>query len=162
MMGVKVSLVTINAKFTPRIRENVERYGLESRVTAINRMSVERLLDLTAAFDDKAALDRIRIGFEAAARANAEAGAEVTIAAGGVVMALLADADIHEAGGLPILNGITALVKAGEMAVALSRLMGGRFASRVGTYAPPPAGQIEELRRFYGPHIYPGVKGRSD
>ncbi|MGE0698076.1 MAG: aspartate/glutamate racemase family protein, partial [Hyphomicrobiaceae bacterium] len=160
MMGVKVSLVTINAKFTPRIVENVERYGLMGRLAAVNRMQVERLLDLTAAFDDPEALARIRAGFDKAATANMEAGAEVVIAAGGVVMALLAEADIHEAGpGLPILNGITALVKAGEMAVALSRVMGGRFASRVGTYAPPPPSQIEELRKFYGPGIYPGVKG---
>ncbi|MEZ5857023.1 MAG: aspartate/glutamate racemase family protein [Hyphomicrobiaceae bacterium] len=160
MMGVKTSLVTINAKFTPRIIENVERYGLMSRLAAVNRMQVERLLDLTQAFEDTAALERIRQGFDEAAAANREAGAEVTIAAGGVVMALLADAGVHEAGGgLPILNGITALVKAGEMAVNLAGVMGGRFASRVGTYQPPPADQIEELRKFYGPGIYPGIKG---
>jgi allantoin racemase len=157
MMGVRSSLVTINAKFTPRIVENVERYGLASRMAAVNRMQVERLLDLTQAFEDPAALARIRAGFESAAAANRQAGAEVTIAAGGVVMALLAEADIHEAAGLPILNGITALVKVGEMAVGLARVMGGRFASRVATYAPPPADQIEELRRFYGPGIYPGL-----
>ena len=158
LMGVKVSLVTINAKFTPRIVENVERYALMGRVAAINRMQVERLLDLPAAFENADALQRIRTSFDKAAQANADAGAEVTIAAGGVVMALLADADVHEAAcGLPILNGITALVEAGEMAVDLSRVMGGRFASRVGTYAPPPPNQIEELRKFYGPGIYPGV-----
>ena len=158
MMGVKLSLVTINAKFTPRIVENVERYGLMGRMAAINRMQVERLLDLPAAFDDPTARDRVLAAFDRAAIANAAAGAEVAIAAGGVVMALLAAGDVHEAGGLPILNGITSLVKAGEMAVSLSRVMGGRFASRVGTYAPPPPGQIEELRRYYGAGIYPGVR----
>lgn len=158
MMGTSYSLVTINAKFTPRIVENVDRYGLRSRLAAVNRMQVERLLDLPQAFSDPAARERLVAAFDKAARANAEAGAEVVIAAGGVVMALLAHADIHEAAGLPILNGITALVKAGEMAVGLSRVMGGRFASRVGAYAPPPPDQIAELRRFYGPDIYPGVK----
>lgn len=159
MMGASFSLVTINAKFTPRIVENVHRYGLASRLAAVSRMQVDRLLDLKLAFEDKSACDRLAAEFDRCARANAERGAEVVIAAGGVVMALLAHADIHEAGGgLPILNGITALVKAGEMAVGLSRVMGGRFASRVGTYAPPPADQIEELRSFYGPGIYPGVK----
>lgn len=161
MMGTSFSLVTINSKFTPRIVENVERYGLKSRLAAVNRMQVERLLDLSAAFEDKTICNRLAGEFDKAARANAEAGAEVVIAAGGVVMALLAHADIHEAGGgLPILNGITALVKAGEMAVGLSRVMGGRFASRVRTYAPPPADQIDELRRFYHVGIYPGVKGK--
>jgi allantoin racemase len=161
MMGTSFSLVTINSKFTPRIVENVDKYGLRSRLAAVNRMKVERLLDLSAAFEDKAACERLAAEFDRAARANAEAGAEVVIAAGGVVMALLAHADIHEAGGgLPILNGITALVKAGEMAVNLSRVMGGRFASRVGAYAPPPPDQIDELRKFYGPAIYPGVAGK--
>lgn len=162
MMGSSFSLVTINSKFTPRIVENVDKYGLRGRLAAVNRMQVERLLDLGAAFEDKAACDRLVAEFDRAARANADAGAEVVIAAGGVVMALLAQADIHEAGGgLPILNGITALVKAGEMAVGLSRVMGGRFASRVRTYAPPPPDQIDELRKFYGPGIYPGVRGKS-
>jgi allantoin racemase len=159
MMGTSFSLVTINDKFTPRIVENVERYGLRSRLAAVSRMQVQRLLDLSAAFEDKAACERLAADFDRAARANAEAGEEVVIAAGGVVMALLAHADVHEAGGLPILNGITGLVKTGEMAVSLSRVMGGRFASRVRTYMPPPPDQIDELRRFYGPDIYPGVRG---
>ncbi len=161
MMGTSFSLVTINGKFIPRIVENVERYGLKGRLAGVNRMHVGRLLDLSAAFEDKAACERVAAEFDRAARANAEAGAEVVIAAGGVVMALLADNDIHEAGGgLPILNGITALVKTGEMAVSLSRLMGGRFASRVRSYMPPPPDQIDELRRFYGPGIFPGVHGK--
>ena len=42
------------------------------------------------------ARDRIVAQFNRAAQANAEAGAEVVIAAGGVVMALLAHADIHQ------------------------------------------------------------------
>lgn len=167
MMGASFSLVTINAKFTPRIIENVDRYGLKSRMAAVSRMQVERLMDLSAAFEEGEARSRIAAEFDRAARANAEAGAEVVIAAGGVVMALLADADIHEAGGheaaagLPILNGISALVKTGEMAVGLSRVMGGRFASRVRAYAPPPPDQIDELRRFYGQGIYPGVVSKG-
>ena len=96
--------------------------------------------------------------FERAAKANAEAGAEVVIAAGGVVMALLAHAGIHEAAGMPILNGITNLVKLGEMAVKTNRLMGGRFTSKRCTYAPPPPDQIAEFRKHYGADIYPTVK----
>lgn len=162
MMGAAFSLVTINTKFTPRIVENVKRYGLDGRMAGVARMQVDRLLDLAEAYVDDGAFARIRDGFDRAARANADRGAEVVVAAGGVVMALLADRDVHEAGGgIPILNGITALVKAGEMAVGLSKVMGGRFASRVATYAMPPADQIDELRRFYGAGIYPSVKGKA-
>jgi len=158
MMGANFSLVTINEKFTPRIIENVERYGLKSKLAAVNRMQVERLMDLSAAYADQAAFDRIVGQFNDAARKNEEAGAEVIIAAGGVVMALLGKDDIHATPrGTPILNGIAALVKMAEMAVRFAKVSGGVFASRTLTYAPPPGDQIGELRKFYGPGIYPGV-----
>jgi allantoin racemase len=158
MMGASFSLVTINEKFTPRIVENVRRYGLRDRLAAVNRMQVDRLTDLGVAFDDAEARDRIVAQFTRAAQANAEAGAEVVIAAGGVVMALLAHADIHDAAGMPILNGITNLVKLGEMVVKMNSLMGGRFTSKRCTYAPPPPDQIAEFRKHYGADIYPTVK----
>ena len=159
MMGARFSLVTINEKFTPRIVENVWRYRLQDRLAAVNRMQVERLTDLGAGFEAGPSRDAIVAQFERAAAANAEAGAEVVTAAGGVVMALLAHVGIHEAAGMPILNGITNLVKLGEMAVKTNRLMGGRFTSKRCTYAPPPARQITEFRKYYGADIYPTVKG---
>jgi allantoin racemase len=158
MMGARFSLVTINEKFTPRIVENVWRYRLQDRLAAVNRMQVDRLTDLGAGFEPGPARDAIVAQFERAAKANAEAGAEVVIAAGGVMMALLAHAGIHEAAGMPILNGITNLVKLGEMVVKTNRLMGGGFNSKRCTYAPPLAGQIAEFRKYYGADIYPTAK----
>ena len=159
IMGANFSLVTINEKFTPRIVENVVRYGLKDRLAAVNRMSVERITDLGRAFDDPEAGKRIVDQFNKAAAANSAAGAEVVIAAGGVVMALLAHAGVHTTPeGAPILNGIVNLVKLGEMAVKMDRLMGGSFLSKRLQYAPPPADQITELRKHYGAHIYPTVK----
>ena len=159
MMGANFSLVTINEKFTPRIVENVVRYGLKDRLAAVNRMAIDRILDLKEGFDDPVARERIVAQFNQAARANTDAGAEVVIAAGGVVMALLADNGIHATEtGVPILNGITNLVKLGEMAVRLNRLMGGGFTSKRLCYAPPPPDQIEELRAHYGAGIYPTVR----
>jgi len=162
MMGANFSLVTINEKFTPRIVENVARYGLRDRLAAVSRMSIDRLLDLKEGFDDPTARARIIAQFNQAARANTDAGAEVVIAAGGVVMALLADNGIHATEtGVPILNGITNLVKLGEMAVKLDRLMGGHFTSKRLCYAPPPGDQIAELRARYGEAIYPTVKASA-
>lgn len=159
MMGANFSFVTINEKFTPRIVENVHRYGLEKRFTGANRMNVERLTDLAAAFDPGPARDSVVAQFNAAARRNTDAGAEVVIAAGGVVMALLAHAGIHQTeDGVPILNGITNLVKMAEMAVKLDRLMGGRFVSKKNLYATPPPALIETFRKHYGDYIYPTVK----
>jgi allantoin racemase len=137
----------------------VMRYGLKDRLAAVNRMQIDRLTDLGAGFEAGEARERIVAQFNRAARANSEAGAEVVIAAGGVVMALLAHADIHQTeDGTPILNGITNLVKLGEMAVKLNRIMGGRFTSKRCSYAPPPPDQIVEFRKHYGADIYPTVK----
>ena len=161
MMGANFSLVTINEKFTPRIVENVSRYKLDGRLAAVNRMKVDRIADLGRAFDDEAARKSVIDQFMQAADANVELGAEVVIPAGGVAMALLADAGVHTASrGTPILNGITALVKMGEMAVKVDRIMGGQFTSKRLQYAPPGADQIEELRKYYG-NVYPTVQPKS-
>jgi allantoin racemase len=159
MMGANFSFVTINEKFTPRIVENVARYGLRERFAGASRMAIERITDLGPGFDNPEAQARILGQFNAAARKNTEAGAEVVIAAGGVVMALLAHAGVHETeDGVPILNGVTNLVKLGEATVKLNRIMGGRFTSKKCAYAPPPPDQIETFRKFYGADIYPTVK----
>lgn len=159
IMGANFSLVTINEKFTPRIVENVHRYGLRDRFAAVNRMRIDRLTDLGAGFEDAEAQARILAQFNEAARRNTDAGAEVVIAAGGVVMALLAHAGVYQTDdGVPILNGITNLVKLGEMAVRMNRIMGGRFVSKKCAYAPPPPDQIATFRAHYGADIYPTVK----
>jgi len=159
MMGANFSLVTINEKFTPRIVENVHHYGLRDRLAAVNRMKVDRILNLDEGFENPEVLRNLIGQFQAAAKANTDAGAEVVIAAGGVVMALLAYAGVYTTpSGAPILNGITTLIKAGEMAVKLDRIMGGTFTSKRLQYAPPGPDQIAEIREHYGANIYPTVK----
>lgn len=162
IMGASFALVTLNEKFEARILENVDRAGLRGRLAGTARMRMERILDLKEGFRDAGARERIIATFRDAARGAVEAGAEVVIPAGGVAMALLADSGIHDAGrGAPVLNGITALIKMGEMAVRMNRLMGGRFTSKRLAHAPPDAGQIEEIRRYYGA-VYPTVGRNAD
>ena len=80
------------------------------------------------------------------------------IPAVGVLMTLLARHRIHEVrAGIPILNGVTALVKMAEAAVKMRALCGGSWTSRRATYAAPPLNQIAELRSFYGP-VYPFLR----
>ena len=70
MMGANFSLVTINEKFTPRIVENVVHYGLKERLAAVNRMKVDRILNLDDGFEN-ADVQRDLIGqFQAAAKAQ--------------------------------------------------------------------------------------------
>lgn len=159
LMGNNFSLVTINEKFTPRIIDNVHRYKLERRLVAVNRMTIDRINDLDEGFTKASARKRIFDQFMRAADANVEQGAEVIIAAGGVVMALLAEFGVHQAAkNTPILNGIVSLVKIGEAAVKMNRIMGGTFLSKRLYYAPPGSDQINEIRKYYG-DVYPTVKG---
>ena len=159
LMGNNFSLVTINEKFTPRIIDNVHRYKLERRLVAVNRMTIDRINDLDEGFTKASARKRIFDQFMRAADANVEQGAEVIIAAGGVVMALLAEFGVHQAAkNTPILNGIVSLVKMGEAAVKMNRIMGGTFLSKRLYYAPPGSDQINEIRKYYG-DVYPTVKG---
>ena len=118
-------------------------------------MSVDRLVDLNHGFVDSNA-GRALVGeFLACAAANVEEGAEIVIPAVGVLMVLLARHGVSEVKpGIPILNGVTALAKMGETAVKMRRLFGGNWTSRRAMYAHPPAGQLPELRSFYGP-VYP-------
>ncbi len=122
-------------------------------------MGLDRYHDLVEGFENKKALGKVLEQFQKATRTAVDDGAEVVIAAGGVVMVLLAFAGVHEAAGnTPILNGVTALIKMGEMAVKLDRIMGGRFTSKRLSFAPPTPSQIAELREIYGPDIYPTVQ----
>jgi allantoin racemase len=159
MMGANFSLVTINEKFTPRIIDNVERYGMMGKLRAVNRMKLDRILDLDAGFENLKARRNIVGQFMKAAELNVEAGGEVIIPAGGVVMALLAEAGVHQASReTPILNGITSLVKTAEAVVKMNRIMDGAWVSKRLYYAPPTSDQIDEIRRHYG-DIYPTVPG---
>jgi len=160
LMGASFGLVGINDKFTLRVLENVRRAGLESRLTGARNMEMDRLLTLEETFTVPAARDKVLGRFAEAADAVAAQGAEVVIAAGGVVMALLAQAGVHDAGrGAPVLNGITALVKMGEAAVRLNRIMGGRFTSRRLAYAAPGKEQLAEIRKYYGDVFRTGPAG---
>ena len=158
MMGGNFSLVTGNQKHVPKIVENITRYGLREKLLTVRRMKVDRLVDLNTGFVDPAAGRALIDEFMQAAAANVQEGAELVIPAAGVLMVLLARQKIFEVSpGIPILNGVTALVKMGEAAVKMRALFGGSWTSRRAMYAAPPLDQIKELRSFYGP-VYPWLK----
>jgi len=155
LMGANFSLVTLSEKSRAHVLDNVRRYGLERFCVDAPTLALDRPLALDAAFTDPAEGSRVCAQFLEVARASTAGGAEVLIAAGGVLMALLARSGVHEVQpGVPLLNGITALVKIGEMAADMDALMGGAFVSKRLTYAPPPKAQISEIRQYYGAGVY--------
>jgi allantoin racemase len=156
MMGASFAFVGISPKWTPRVLENVYRYGVERRLVAIEPMSTSPL-DLKRCFVDPAHLKHILEHFNLCAQRLLDKGAEVVIPAGGDIIVFLADAGIHKIGNAPILNGIIELVKMGELAVKLKRLTG-RFTSKQGGYAAPSGDFLARVRKFYGPDVYPGAE----
>lgn len=156
LMGASFSVVNVNPKFTRRVTENIAGYGLSGRLVSIDRMNVERPAVFDRAFADATLRAAVVEEFRAAARQGLALGAEAVIPAGGIVMTLLAEAGVHEVDGAPVVNGLIALVKMGELAVGLRRLTG-HFTSKRLTYAPPTGALLDDVRRVYGSHIYPGA-----
>jgi Asp/Glu/hydantoin racemase len=157
LMAPNFSVVNVNPKFSRRVTENIAGYGLSGRLVSIDRMQVERAAVFDHAFEDRAARDGVIAGFRAAARAGLDKGAEAVIPAGGIVMTLLADAGVHEVDGAPVVNGLLALAKLGELAAGLKALTG-HFTSKRLTYAPPSGALLDDIRRVYGAHLYPGAR----
>lgn len=154
-MGRQSALVGINAKSAAYISRQIRDYGFESRITKSALMHCHDPRRLEEAFHDEEARDTILAAFNAAADDTVSQGAEVVIAAGGIVMLLAARAGLHStAHGAVILDGIASLVYGCQAAVRLRRAMGGQFTSRSLSYAPPAAAELPAIRRHYGRNIY--------
>ncbi|HET7157710.1 MAG TPA: aspartate/glutamate racemase family protein [Burkholderiales bacterium] len=156
MMGASFSMVSISEKWTPRLIENITRYGLEKRLVAVEPMSTSPL-DLKRVFVEPDHLQAILSQFNQCAERLLARGSEVIIPAGGDIIVFLADMNIYQVGGAPILNGIVELVKMGELAVKLRRHTG-RYTSKRGGYAAPSGDFLERIRKHYGPELYPSAK----
>jgi allantoin racemase len=157
LMGASFSVVNVNAKFARRVTENIASYGLSSRLVSIDQMAVERAAQFDRAFEDDTVKNTVIDQFRAAARQGLEKGAECVIPAGGIVMTILADAGIHEIDNAPVVNGLIALIKIGELAVNM-RALTGHFTSKRLTYTPPSGSLLEDIRAAYGKDVYPGAR----
>ena len=125
--------------------DQVARYGLRDRVAGIRSINAN-IPDYMAGFasaDRKVPLQR---QFEDEARRLIDAGADVIVPTGGLPMMMFAEEAGAAIDGVPIVNGVTVLVKAAEMAVKLSRLTG-HVASRAphSGYVLPSAQALEEF-----------------
>ena len=153
IMGASFGLVAIAERWIPRLRENVERYGLSSKLAGIEVMQTSPL-DLRKAFRDEARRQDVIARFTSAAEKLIAKGAEVLIPAGGEVGVFVSEAGLFELDRTPVVNGVFELVKMGEMAVKL-RALTGRFMSKRFSYAPPAGDFLERVREHYGPDVYP-------
>ncbi len=159
-MGETLGFVSINKKFEPRLWDVINRRRLADKVSKISSMQVPSMAELEAAGSSTDATDALLQRFIRAADETVDAGAEVVIAAGGVVMAIVADQGIHKTSkGAPIINGVAALIQQGKAAVSLRNLMQGSYTSPILSFAKPSDNETIGFRKAYGQRVYPGVKG---
>jgi Asp/Glu/hydantoin racemase len=120
-MGRKLGLLAINPAFIPTHTEQVHRYGLQQRIAGIRAINAN-IADYMEAFAAPAKKAELWALFEGEARRLIDAGADIIVPTGGIPMMLFSYDPCANVDGAPILNGVTVVIKAAEMAVKLKRL----------------------------------------
>ena len=144
-LGRTLGLLAINPAFIPTHTEQVHRYGLQQRIAGIRAINAN-IGDYMEAFASPAKKAELQAIFEREARRLIDGGADVIVPTGGIPMMLFGNEPGANIDGAPIVNGVTVVIKAAEMAVKLKRL-GGAVASRhpQSGFALPSAQALEEF-----------------
>ena len=122
-LGRKIGLLAINPAFIPTHADQVHRYGLQQRVAGIRAIDAS-IPDYMAAFESPEKKAELFEVFQREARRLLDAGADVIVPTGGIPMMLFGAERGANIDGAPIVNGVTVVVKAAEMAVRLRQLDG--------------------------------------
>ena len=120
-MGRKLGLIAINPGFIPTHNEQICRYGLQQRIAGIRAMEAN-ISDYMEAFTSPAKKLELKAAFEREARRLIDGGADVIVPTGGIPMMLFGKEPDATVDGAPIVNGVTVVIKAAEMAVKLKKL----------------------------------------
>jgi allantoin racemase len=144
-MGRKLGLLAINPAFIPAHNEQIYRYGLQQRIAGIRAMDAS-ISDYMEAFTSTVKKSELQAAFDREARHLIDDGADVIVPTGGIPMMLFGKEPDANVAGAPIVNGVTVVIKAAEMAVKLRRL-GVSVASRIpqSGFALPSAQTLEEF-----------------
>lgn len=158
-MGDGIGFVSINRKFEPRLHDVIKSRRMTDMVAGVASMDVPSMAALEEAGSSGPAVQALMQNFVEAAENTVKAGAEVVVAAGGVVMAIVSDQGCFRTpSGAPVVHGVAALIQQAKAAVALRQQMDGVFTSPVLTYAKPTPKEIGGFRAAYGQKVYPGVE----
>ena len=120
-MGRKLGLLAINPAFIPTHADQIYRYGLQQRIAGIRAINAN-IADYMEAFAEPAKKAELWALFENEARRLIDDGADIIVPTGGIPMMLFGDEPGVNVDGAPIVNGVTVVIKAAEMAVKLKRL----------------------------------------
>ena len=146
-IGRKLGLLAINPAFIPTHFDQIYRYGLQQRVAGIRAIEAN-ISDYMEAFTSPAKKSELQAIFEREARRLIDNGADVIVPTGGIPMLLFGNEPDANVDGAPIVNGVTVVIKAAEMAVKLKRL-GVPLTSRIpqSGFALPSAQTLDEFMR---------------
>ncbi len=145
-LAQKIGIITINPRFIPWHEEQILKYGLERRVVGVHAMDFAPG-DFMKAFDSDKHRQMVKDAFCAQAEALVKSGIELLIPAGGIPMLVLSKEPGFQVEGVPVLDGLSVLIRATEMAVELRELVG-TGVSRAGAFIQPPVEIIDELLQY--------------
>lgn len=141
--GQRIGIITMNPRFIPYHRHQVQKYGLQDRVQDIHAMQFDPG-QITAAFDDSGRFTEVVEQFQAQAKPLVAAGVDVLIPAGGIPMLLLSRMHGLQVDGAPVLNGLPVALRMCEMAVEM-RAKFGLETSRTPEFVRPPREVLDEF-----------------
>jgi Asp/Glu/hydantoin racemase len=144
-MGRKLGLIAIHPAFIAIHNDQVYRYGLQQRVAGVRAMNAN-ISDYMEAFTSPAKKSELWASFEREARRLIDAGADLIVPTGGITMMLFGQEPEANVDGAPIVNGVTVVIKAVEMAIKLKQL-GVAVVGRVpqSGFALPSAQTVDEF-----------------
>jgi allantoin racemase len=144
-IGRKLGLIAIHPAFLPIHNDQVYRYGLQQRVAGLRAMNAH-ISDYMDAFTAPAKKSELWSSFEREARRLIDDGADVIVPTGGITMMLFGQEPDANVDGAPIVNGVTVVIKAAEMAIKLKQL-GVSVASRISQsgFALPSPQTLDEF-----------------
>jgi Asp/Glu/hydantoin racemase len=143
-LGRRLGLVTINPQFIPWHEDQVIRYGLDRRVVGVRAVEAT-VKDFIDAFASRAAFEKLYPKWEKECRILLSQGADVIVPAGGLPMMLFGAKKGANIDGAPIVNGISLIAKAAEVAIKLRRDAGMYAVSRRSNLAHPPEKSLKEF-----------------
>lgn len=152
MQGGRIGLVGIDPVYVPWHREQIRRYGLESRVVDVRTMQMTPD-EAEAAFTDERAYERIRENFLGLAKQMViESEVDVVMSSGGLFALLGADDDSLKVAGATILNPVLLAVKQAEVALSLVK-ESSPIVSRGSTFTKASEQSIAEFMAIAPPSL---------
>jgi allantoin racemase len=155
MTGERFGIVATNDKFSPRYREIVRGYGLESRLVGVDSVRFDYLPRIHEGFTDPDVAAAVVRAYEESARRLIARGAD-TIFGTGVHTTMAAAAGLRAVDGVVIQDTYALLARFAETAAAIHGYTG-HWTSRGPLYAAPPAEVLARAGEMYQIPFLPGT-----